>query len=267
MPAESQFEVAVDDGVGVITLTRPERLNALTLELVDGLDEYLRSLPTSEVLVVILTGAGRGFCSGIDLKSGVGDTTDSQLADMMGRYELQTRFAGLVKTMRAIPQPLVAAIHGPAVGGGLSLAAACDIRIADQTALFSVAFLRVGLTGGDMGTSYFLPKTIPTSAASELLLTGRDFDAFEAFQLGFVSQLVAEGEALKAARELAGAIRQNSPLGIRLTKEAISRSVDGAGLEAALTLENRAQVMSMFTEPFEDALDAFRRRHAPKEGR
>ncbi|HEY8546957.1 MAG TPA: enoyl-CoA hydratase-related protein [Acidimicrobiales bacterium] len=258
-------------GIVVVTLDRPERLNALTLDLVRDLDAALRSLDSRHDRVVVLTGAGRAFCAGIDLDEGVGERSDSALDDMVGRYDLQQAFARLVATMRAIPQPLVAAVHGPAVGGGLSLAAACDVRIADPTAVFAVAFLRVGLTGGDMGTSYFLPKAIGASAAAELLYTGRDFDAAEALDLRFVSRVTEPGGDIAAAVEVGARIVANSPMGVRLTKEGVNASLSGAPLATALTLENRAQLLCMFTEPFEDAVAAFRdrgrARRADDEGR
>ncbi len=249
-------------GVVVVTLDRPARLNALTLDLVRDLDALLRSLDSATDRAVVLTGAGRAFCAGIDLDVGGGERTGSALDDMVGRYDLQQGFAQLVTTMRAIPQPLVAAVHGPAVGGGLSLAAACDIRIADPTAVFAVAFVRVGLTGGDMGSSWFLPHTIGTSAAAELLYTGRDFDAAEAHDLRFVSRVTEVGGDAAAAVAVAARIAANSPMGVRLTKEGVNATLSGAPLATALTLENRAQVLCMFTEPFEDAVAAFRDRRA-----
>ena len=159
--------------------------------------------------------------------------------------------------MREIPQPLIAAVQGYACGGGLSLAAACDVRLVAPSAKLNVAFVKVGLTGGDMGTSYALPRAMNLSVAAELMYTGRFMDADEAVSTGFASRIVPEEELTDAAVALAEEIAANNPVGIRMTKQMIGRSLDGASLRTMLELENRSQVLCSFTGPFDEFVRRF----------
>lgn len=245
------------DRVAVITLNRPDRLNAMSLELVRDFHLILDELDQSKTCdVVVLTGAGRAFCAGIDLKEGL-DSWPAAAERTHSRYWVQQEFARLVTRIRAIPQPLIAAVHGPACGGGLSLAAACDIRVADETSRFNVAFVTVGLTGGDMGLSWILPRTIGLSAAAELMYTGRFFGAAEARQLGFVSRVAPPGEDVAQALGLAAEITANTGFGIRLTKEMLNHTLASPSLDQIVALENRSQVLASSTQAFQDALDSF----------
>ena len=255
----AEVEVAYDGRVAVVTLNRPDRLNAMTLSLVRQFHAILDDLAASKTCdVVVLTGAGRGFCAGIDLDEGLDSWPGADDAERIhARYWVQQEFGRLVLRMREVPQPFVAAVHGPACGGGLSLAAACDIRVADETARFNVAFVTVGLTGGDMGTSWVLPRTMGLSAAAELMYTGRFFDAAEAQRLGFVSRVVPAGSDLAAALEIAGGITANSSFGVRMTKELFNQSLGAPSLRHVVDLENRSQVLCASTQAFQDALDQF----------
>lgn len=245
------------DGIGVVTLDRPERLNAISVELIEDfhavLDDLDRDLATR---VVVLTGAGRGFCSGTDLKEGV-DVWPEPVGKVQARYRLQQRLARVVVRMREIPQPLVAAVHGPAAGGGLVFAAACDLRVADETARFNAAFIRIGLSAGDVGASWFLPRLLGPAMAAELMYTGRFVDADEARRIGLVSRVTPPGDDVAAARAFAEEILQNSPLGVRMTKELLNLSLDAPALRQMLELENRTQILSTFTADFEEGTAAF----------
>src|SRR3954453_17890645 len=184
-------------GVTQLTLNRPERLNAMTHELVAELHEGLDLVAADRSCrAVILTGAGRGFCAGLDLK-GAGVAPGSEgMGTAAGGMRGQQHIARLVPHMRATPQPIIAAVNGPAAGGGLALALASDVRIAGQSAKFNVAFVRIGLSGCDIGVSWMLPRLIGASRAWELMLTGRIIDASEADKIGLVSRVVPDDELL-----------------------------------------------------------------------
>ena len=201
-----------DEGVTRITLDRPECLNAMNATLIAELHEALAGIAIDrDCRVVVLTGAGRGFCAGIDL-AGYGDAPRSAELDRVGAtFAIQTHIAALVPRLRSLPQPVIAAVNGPAAGGGLALALASDIRIASRTARFNVAFVRLGLSGCDIGVSWLLPRLIGASRAWELMLTGRIIEAEEADRIGLVLRVVPDDELQGAALETAGLIAANAP--------------------------------------------------------
>jgi enoyl-CoA hydratase len=259
----ADIELEVQPGYAVVTLNRPQRLNALSLQTVDDLHAAFDEIEQNDdVQAVVLRGAGRAFCAGIDLKEGALDMGPAAASKAESRWQVQQRYSGVTLRMREIPQPLIAAVQGYACGGGLSLAAACDVRLVAPSAKLNVAFVTVGLTGGDMGTSYFLPRSMNRSVAADLMYTGRFMDADEAVRTGFASRVVPEDELTSAAVELAGQIAANNPFGIRMTKQMINRSLDGAPLKTMLELENRSQVLTSFSGPF----DEFVRRFQSDEG-
>jgi enoyl-CoA hydratase len=256
--AYTEIELELKPGYAVITLNRPERLNALSLTTVDELQAALSAIERApDVHAVVLRGAGRAFCAGIDLKEGALDVLPGATSKAEARWEVQQRYSRVTLRMREIPQPLIAAVQGYACGGGLSLAAACDIRLLTPDAKLNVAFVTVGLTGGDMGTSYVLPRAMNRSIAAELMYTGRFMDAEEAVRSGFASRIVPAEELMAAAIALAEQIAANNPVGIRMTKEMIDRSLDGASLQTMIALENRSQVLCSFTGPFDEFVSRF----------
>lgn len=247
-----------DGSVGSLVLRRPERLNALSLGLVTELHQVFDALEADvSTRVVVVSGTGNGFCSGTDLKERAYDNWPEALGPVQSRYRLQQRVASLVLRMREIPQPLVAAVHGPAAGGGLSLAAACDMRVADKSARFNAAFVRIGASGGDIGSSWLLPRLVGPERAARILYTGQFVDADEALRIGLVSQVVPAGEHLDAAHELANQVVRNSPLGIRMTKELLNESLGAPAMRHHLELENRTQILCSFTEDFAEGTAAF----------
>jgi enoyl-CoA hydratase len=235
------------DGVVLLRLDRPGRLNALDQALVGELTATLAALGRDrDVRAVVLTGAGRGFCSGIDVRDfGPGMLGPDDPA--IDRLRFQEAMAALPVALRALPQPVVAAVNGPAVGAGLALCLASDVRIAGRSASFANAAIQLGLSGAEMGMSYFLPRIVGLSVAADWMLTGRPVDAEEAFRHGLVSQLVDDDALVDRAVELAAGIATLAPLAVRMTKRALQAGTDAPGLAVALELENRNQVITHAT--------------------
>ena len=235
-------------GVVVLQLNRPKRLNAINDVMVGELKETLAVLAAdTSAKVVVITGAGRGFCSGIDMRD-FGPDIPEATAPAIDRLRFQERMASLPQAIRDIPQPVIAAVNGPCVGAGLAMSLAADIRICSTAATFGNAAILLGLSGTEMGMSYFLPRIVGASVAADWMLTGRIVSAEEADRRGLVSELVEPPLLVERALEIASGIAELAPLGVQLTKRAIQVNTDAAGLESALELENRNQVLSHATE-------------------
>jgi enoyl-CoA hydratase len=263
MPGTVRSEV-VEEGVTLITLDRPERLNAMSIELVADLHAALDDVAADrECRVVVLTGAGRGFCAGLDLK-GIGtNPAAAGLGRAAAGLTTQQHIATLVPHLRSLRQPVIAAVNGPATGGGLALALAADVRIAATSARFGVAFVRIGFSGCDIGVSWLLPRLVGASRAFELMLTGRVFDSDEADRLGLVTSVVPDEELLDRAFETARLIVGNSPFGVWLTKEVMWSNLEVGSLQAGIDLENRTQILASFTEDQQEAVAAFLEKRPP----
>jgi enoyl-CoA hydratase len=251
-------------GILQLTLTRPERLNAMTTELVSDLHDALDAAHADDdCRVIVLTGAGRGFCAGLDL-NGFGrpprpDRRNAATAAMA----VQRHIATLIPHLRATRQPVIAAVNGPAAGGGLALVLGSDVRLAATSATFGAAFVRVGLSACDIGTSWLLPRLVGVGRAHELMLTGRTFGAAEAARIGLVVEVVDDDALLGRAYDEAGMIMANSPYGVEMTKETMWASVEIPGVEAAINLENRTQVMCSTSGDHAEAVDAFLHKRRP----
>ena len=251
-----------EDGIALLTLSRPDRLNAINLAMYEELEAALDRLAADRATrAVIITGAGRGFCSGQDLKDLGADQAGSGLGRVQFGMAWQERAAGLVRRVHRLPQPVVAAVIGAAAGAGLAIALAADTRLAGPAARFNAAFVRIGLSGADMGVSYFLPRIVGPTAAAELMYTGRLVDASEAARLGLV--LRVSDDVLGDALGLARAIAANSPFGVRMTKEVLWHNIDAPSLEAAQALENRTQILASFTDDADEAVSAFLDKRQP----
>ena len=202
------------DGVTVVRLNRPERLNAINEVMLGELLQLCADLAHDrDVRAVVLTGAGRGFCSGIDMRD-FGPSMLDATAPAIDRLRFQeTHGLRCPQAIRALPQPVVAAVNGPAVGGGLALCLAADIRICGASASFGNAAIAIGLSGAEMGMSYFLPRIVGSSVAADWMLTGRTVSADEAYRCGLVSELTDDDRLLARAVEVAEQIAANSPLG------------------------------------------------------
>ncbi len=235
----------IEPHITVVTLDRPERLNAMSFGLVADLHDALDDIAAdAECKVVILTGAGRGFCAGLDLKDWGAPPAAGEHRHVHANIDGQAFMSNLTTHLRATPQVVLAAVNGPAFGGGFALACACDLRFAAQSARFCSAFIRTGLTGTDIGITYLLPRLVGASRAADLILTGREIDATEAERMGIVSRVVADDalldEALATARVMAGYTRT----GILNTKEVLWHNADAATMTAAIALENRNQSLA-----------------------
>lgn len=255
------LQVKQEGPVSWVTLDRPEALNALDRTMVAELGEYFRSLRTDRATrVVVLRGAGRAFCAGLDLKEeGNGDMDTVQ-----GSLRSQRSISELVMLMRRAPQPFIACVHGAACGGGFALALASDVRIAGASARMNAAFIRIGLSACDIGVSYFLPRLVGVSVASELLLTGRFIDAERALATGLVSEVVADDQMEAAARRLLDDMLRASPLGLRLTKECLNASIDAGSLDQVIAMEDRNQILCAQTQDFREGIAAFLGKRAPR---
>ena len=236
------------DGVAVVRLNRPERLNAINEVMQTDLDQTLSDLAVDRsVRAVVLTGAGRGFCAGIDMRD-FGPNVPEATAPALERMRFQESMAALAEGVRQLPQPVIAAVNGPCVGAGFALCLAADIRICSAEASFGNAAILLALSGAEMGMSYHLPRIVGTSVAAEWMLTGRTVSATEADRRGLVSEIVEPARLAERAVELASQIAGLAPLGVQLTKRALQANTDAASLSAALELENRNQVISHATE-------------------
>jgi enoyl-CoA hydratase len=246
--------------IGLLTFDRQERYNAISYQLMDEVAEVLDSLKyDTECRVLVITGAGKAFCSGTDLKEPKDIFGGDPKERIPMQYDKQKRLSDLIVRFRQIPQPVIAAVNGVAAGGGMCFALASDVRVAGPNARFIASFVNVGLSGGELGASYFLPRLVGMSRASELLLTGRDVYAEEALQIGLVSRLTGEGEALSVAFEIANLMLEKSTLGLKLTKEILNTTLEH-DLEASLQIENRSQVLCVLSGSFEDAIKRFENR-------
>lgn len=262
MAIDGTIRVESHDAIDIVTLDRAEALNALTPALVDALSDYFAGLQSRlATRVTLLRGAGRAFCAGADLGS------DAFAAPGAGRpqrqMQEQKRYSGLIRLMRACPQPIIGLIHGPACGAGFSIALACDVRYAAPDARMNAAYLRVGLGGCDMGSGYLLPRLVGVSVASEFLMSGRFIEAERARAIGLVSDIVPHDKLLDTGLALAADMLRASPMGLRMTKETLNAEIDAPSLDAGLTLEDRQQVMLLETADFHEAVAAFRGKRAP----
>jgi enoyl-CoA hydratase len=251
-------------GVTRITLNRPERLNAMRTQLVQGLHEALDQVAVDrDCRVIVLTGAGRGFCAGLDL-GGYGQAPHAGgLGQTQAGFAVQKHIAALIPHMRSLPQPIIAAVNGPAAGGGFALVLGSDIRIAAATARFNAAFIRIGLSACDIGTSWLLPRLVGAARAQELMLTGRIFDAEEAARIGLVTAVVPDDALLDTVYAKADEIMRNTPFGVALTKEGMWSALEIPGLQAAIDLENRQQLMATATADHREAMEAFLEKRPP----
>jgi enoyl-CoA hydratase len=235
-----------DGGVQVLWLDRPSKLNALGDATVAELGRVLDQVAASSCRALVLTGAGRGFCAGFDLALAAA-APGSDAGETQAWMRRQEVFAGLVTRFRALPQPVIAAVNGAAAGAGLGLALAADIRIAARAARFSAAFVKIGMSGCDIGVSWLLPRCVGFSRSNELLLTGRTVDGDEAARIGLVSEVVDDERLLPRALELAALVAQNSAFGVWMTKRGIWANLEAGSLQAAIELENRTQILARTT--------------------
>ncbi len=246
------LRVEREGAVETLTLDRPDRLNGITGTMVRELGHYWQSKQADvDTQVVVLQGAGRAFCAGLDIKEQTAD------GDRPTFRPGERTLSDLAPLMRRAPQPILALLHGGVSGGGFAMALASDIRICSNTAKFATSFIRLGLSGCDIGVSWMLPRLIGASRSHELLLTGRVFDAAEADALGLVTRVVEPDQLLESAFETARLIAGNSPFGVWMTKEVMWSNLEVGSLQAGIDMENRTQILSSGTEDSRAAMAGF----------
>ena len=244
--------------VAVVRMHRPDRLNAMSIELVSELHAALGAVAEeNDTWVVVLTGSGRGFSSGLDLKDhGVVPNIDGLSVGRIAQRSMR-HYSRLVPTLRRMPQPVIAAVNGPAYGGGMCLALGADLRFASESAVFNSTGIVNGLTSTELGVSWILPRLIGVARSNDILLTGRIVDAHEALAMGLVSRVLPDDELLETCLDVAESMSQFSPYGLAMTKDVLWANLEVASLDAAIELEDRNQLMLGFTENLPEAIRAF----------
>jgi enoyl-CoA hydratase/carnithine racemase len=254
------FDVALEDGVMTLTLERPDKLNALTFEAYADLRDLLAEFPRDDVRVLVMTGRGRGFCSGGDVEEIIGELQKMDAHDLLDF----TRMTGsVVRRMRECPVPIIAAINGIAAGAGSVIALAADLRVLAESASFAFLFTKVGLSGADMGAAYLLPRLIGLGRASELLLLGDRVSAQRALDLGLANQVVADAKLTETVDGLARRLAAGPALAYSTTKMLISRELD-TDLTGGIELEAVAQALMMTSRDHAEFLAAFREKREPR---
>ncbi|MFH0787497.1 MAG: enoyl-CoA hydratase/isomerase family protein [Pseudomonadota bacterium] len=249
----------LESRIGLVTLNRPEKLNAINAEMIGEFEDLFTYLSRDDsIRVLIITGQGRGFCAGADL-SEVSQFKDSEAFSNPESFLrlVQERYSGLILGLRNIPQPVIAAVNGPAAGGGMAIAMGSDIRLAAQEAYFVASFINIGLSGGEMGSSYLLPRLVGLSRAADILLTGRKVRSDEAERIGLVSKVVPGEHLIPEALTYARMMINKTVGGLKLTKRVLDQNLETASLAAGLNLENRNQAIMLFSGPFLGLIQSF----------
>lgn len=266
-----------ENGIGILSLNRPEKLNAISFQMEQEIHQVLDYLMVNlECRILILRGEGRAFSAGTDLQEGL-ILNSKKIAEGYAKFHFldvseplkrkmyhQWYITQIITKMRKISQPIIAVLHGSVAGGGFSFAMAADIRIATEETKFINASINIGLTGADMGGSYFLPRLIGLSRAAEILYTGRDFSGKEAEKVGFISKVIENENLLEEALILAKEMLTKSPLGLRMTKEALNLSLDSPSLNNILQFENSSIVLAFSSKDVNEAASAFFEKRNPK---
>ncbi len=259
-PTSFLFELT-DTGIATITLNRPERLNALTFEVYRELtDTFMALRDEADVRVVVITGAGRAFCSGGDVHDIIGELFDR---DIEGLLEFTRMTCELVGNIRALHKPVIASLNGTTAGAGACIALASDIRIASEEARIAFLFVKVGLSGADMGAAYLLPRVVGLAKATELLYTGDFISAAEAEQIGLYNRVVTAENLATTTREIAERLARGPGFALAKTKEMLNRELD-MNLTAALECEAQAQAICMQHPDYREAYEAFVAKREPK---
>lgn len=260
-PAPRSFRYAEADGVATLTLDRPEQMNALTFEVYRELTDTFRALASRKaVRAVVITGQGRAFCTGGDVRQIIGPLLERDAAAL---HEFTRMTCDLIRAMRALPAPIVAALNGTTAGAGAAIAVASDLRVAAETARIAFLFVKVGLAGADMGCAQLLPRIVGLGRATELLMTGAFVDAAEAHRIGLVNRVVPAAELPAAAAALAAELARGPQAGLAATKDALEREAT-MDLEGALDHEARVQADLMTAPDFREGFAAFVAKRAPR---
>ncbi len=250
--------------VSIIRMNRPERLNAMSAELMGELSDAVKQVGEDNYTrVVIITGAGRSFSSGLDLEDhGLIPGIEGYTIPRMAMRAIE-HYSKIVGELRAIPQPTIAAVNGPAYGGGMCLTLGADIRIAEESAVFNATGIVNGLASTELGASYLLPRLIGASRAFEIMLTGRPVKAEEAERIGLVSRVVPDGRSLTTALDMAKEMSKFSPFGLTMTKQTLWANLQVSSFQAAMELENRNQILLGHTNNLPECIMARREDREP----
>lgn len=274
-----KFELR-DDGIGILTLNRPEQLNAMNFQMSEELHSIYDQLITNlDCRVLLLRAEGRVFCAGLDLKESTVLQSKKKPDDLKKKFYFlqvpekdiikakiyaQWRASQIIVKMRRINQPIIALVQGAASGVGFAFSLASDMIIGSNEARFNNAFINVGFSGSDLASSYHLPRLIGMSRAAEILYTGRFVEAEEAERIGLILKIVEKEKLVESGIELAQNLLAKSPLGLRMTKEAINLSLDSPSLETIIQLENRTQMLCSSSSDLNEAISAFFEKRKPK---
>jgi enoyl-CoA hydratase/carnithine racemase len=255
------FGFTIDEGVATITLNRPQVLNALTLDIYAQLRDLFADLEHNQaVRVIVITGEGRAFCSGGDVHEIIGPVLER---DMRGHLEFCRMTGHLVRNMRLLAKPIIAAVNGLAAGAGAVIALASDVRIVAEQARFAFLFTRVGLTGADMGAAFLLPRVVGQGRAMELLMLGDDVDAATAERIGLANRVVPQEQVMPVAREWAGRLARGPAFALGVTKMMVNNEWT-MDLVSALESEAQAQALMMMGEDHRAFYEAFREKRRPE---
>lgn len=253
-----------DGEVTIVELDRPDALNTLNVDMVRELTATLDEIDQDpHCRVLILTGAGRAFCAGLDLNGFGDDDLVEQRGPMVSMFERQRDIAGLAERLHRLRQPVIAAVNGAAAGGGLALVCASDIRIGSESSIYAVGFIRAGFSACDIGVSWLLPRLVGAGRAHELMLTGRRFTAAEAREYGLLVDVTPPDELLAKAMEIAHSILANPPVSVELTKVGMWAAVESTSFANSVEFENRQQMVAAMTEDRHEATAAFLEKRPP----
>ena len=243
--------------VGILTYNRPRMVNAVNKQMVEELYDFWQARQRDfDTRVIIVTGAGeKGFCSGLDMKAVVTEFAPDGGATAESTFDGQIHFSVLMRLMRSCPQPIIAAVHGPAMGAGLSFALAADVRLASEDSFFCAQYINIGTGGADLSSSFFLPKLVGWGCAAEMCMTGVRVPATEAYRIGLVNHVHPREDLLPAAREMAAVMCSKNRFGLRLTKDAFNAALNGSSLEDANRMEDRNQALIIANAITEGAKD------------
>ena len=252
--------VETRDSADWLTLNRPDHLNAINPLMCEELQHYFSGLfKKPQTRVVVLKGSGRAFCAGYDLN----ETDNITNGTIKEGIRFQRQVSEVYMLMRRCPQPIICLAHGAATGGGFAFALASDIRIIEKDTKMNVAMIKVGLTGCDVGISYFLPRSVGQSIAAELMMTGRLIDAERAEKINLVSKVVDKNDLEETGSQMAKDMLQTSAMGLCFTKEGLNISIDANSLESIVALEDRGQILCSAAGYFKEGIDAFKERRPP----
>jgi enoyl-CoA hydratase/carnithine racemase len=242
----------VEGEIGILTYNRPRIVNAINKQMLDELNDFwFQRQRDYDTRVLVVKGAGeKGFCSGLDMKAAMSEFQEGAITGD-NIYSGQNLFSNVIRLMRTCPQPVIAAVHGPAMGAGLSFAMAADVRLASEDAMFCAQYINIGTGGADMGSSFFLPKIVGWGRAAEMCMTGNQVLADEAYRIGLVNHIHPREELLPAAMAMATNMCSKNKLGLRLTKDAFNAALNGSSLEDANRMEDRNQTLFLLNSLFQ----------------